>query len=138
MEDMASRKSPVRTLGCLTANLTNGQKCTSPSSAAGKARVALNALKHGGHTDPAGAGKSFSRRARPRTGRYLGEPIKWPPWRGVCTRQWAYEQSRNVLEFQGDYARDYTFSQGFVSRNLKCYPWVIVAQFENVTRHGHG
>jgi len=26
----------------------------------------------------------------------------------------------------------------FVSRKLKCYPWAIVAQFENVTRHGHG
>jgi hypothetical protein len=35
----------------LAANRANAQKCTGPSSAAGKARVALNALKHGGRTD---------------------------------------------------------------------------------------
>jgi hypothetical protein len=28
--------------------------------------------------------------------------------------------------------------QNVVSRNLKCYPWAIVAQFWNVTRYGDG
>ena len=42
----------------LAANRANAQKCTDPATAAGKARVALNALKHGGRTDPAGAGKA--------------------------------------------------------------------------------
>src|SRR5271167_319516 len=63
MEDMALRKSPVRTLACLTANRANAQKSTGPATPAAKARVALNALKHGGRTDPAGAGKSFCGRA---------------------------------------------------------------------------
>jgi hypothetical protein len=61
MKDMALRKSPVRTLACLTANRANGQKWARPITAAGKARVALNALQHGCRTDPAGAGKSSSR-----------------------------------------------------------------------------
>jgi hypothetical protein len=48
---MALRKSPVRTAAMLAANRANAQKCTGPSSAAGKARVALNALKHGRRSD---------------------------------------------------------------------------------------
>ena len=44
---MALRKSPVRTAAMLAANRANAQKCTGPSTAKGKARVALNALKHG-------------------------------------------------------------------------------------------
>jgi hypothetical protein len=61
MKDMALRQSAVRTLACLTANRANGQNCTRPITAAGKARVALKALQHGGRTDPAGAGRSSSR-----------------------------------------------------------------------------
>src|SRR5271167_2367369 len=48
---MALRKSPVRTAAMLAANRANAQKSTGPATAAGKARVALNALKHGGRTD---------------------------------------------------------------------------------------
>ncbi len=48
---MALRKSPVRTAAMLAANRANAQKCTGPSTAQGKARVALNALKHGRRAD---------------------------------------------------------------------------------------
>ena len=41
------RKSPVRTAAMLAANRTNAQKCTGPNTREGKARAALNALKHG-------------------------------------------------------------------------------------------
>jgi len=51
MKDMALRKSPVRTAAMLAANRANAQKSTGPVTAAGKARVALNALKRGGRTD---------------------------------------------------------------------------------------
>ena len=61
MEDMALRESPVRTLACLTANRANTQRYSGPLRAASKARVALNALQHGGRIDPASAGKSSSR-----------------------------------------------------------------------------
>ncbi len=44
---MALRKSPVRTAAMLAANRANAGKCTGPSTPKGKARVALNALKHG-------------------------------------------------------------------------------------------
>jgi len=48
---MALRKSPVRTVAMLAANRANAQKSTGPTTRAGKARVALNALKHGGRTE---------------------------------------------------------------------------------------
>ncbi len=48
---MALRKSPVRTAAMLAANRANAKKCTGPSTAEGKARVALNALKHGRRAD---------------------------------------------------------------------------------------
>jgi hypothetical protein len=51
MEDMALRKSPVRTRAMLAANRANAQKSTGPSTAQGKARVALTGLKHGGLMD---------------------------------------------------------------------------------------
>src|SRR5271167_3210496 len=133
MEDMALRKSPVRTLACLTANRANAQKSTGPATPAGKARVALNALKHGGRTDPAGCRKSFCGRATGR-GRLCtaGSGRKLPPPLGGVNRRssggsiklrrrhgagrvaWRVcEQSRNVLSFHGHYARDSTFYQGF-------------------------
>jgi hypothetical protein len=51
MNDMALRQSPVRTLACLAAKSAKAQKGTGPSTPEGKARVALNALQHGGRTD---------------------------------------------------------------------------------------
>ena len=63
MEDMALRESPVRTLACLTANRANTQRYSGPFRAASKARVALNALQHGGRIDPASAGKARPGRA---------------------------------------------------------------------------
>ncbi len=44
---MPLRKSPVRTPALLVANRANAQDCRGPRSLQGKARVALNALKHG-------------------------------------------------------------------------------------------
>ncbi len=44
---MPLRKSPVRTPALLAANRANAQSSTGPRSPQGKARVALNALKHG-------------------------------------------------------------------------------------------
>ncbi len=46
---MALRKSPLRTPAMLAANRANAQKCSGPSTPQGKARAALNALKHGRH-----------------------------------------------------------------------------------------
>ncbi|HEV2492205.1 MAG TPA: hypothetical protein VG204_03940 [Terriglobia bacterium] len=44
---MPLRKSPVRTPALLAANRANALKCTGPRTPEGKARVALNRLKHG-------------------------------------------------------------------------------------------
>jgi len=41
------RRSPTQTPAFLAANRRNAQKCTGPRTPAGKARSALNALKHG-------------------------------------------------------------------------------------------
>ena len=43
------RKSPTRTEAFLAANRRNAQKCTGPRTPEGKARVSLNALKHGAY-----------------------------------------------------------------------------------------
>jgi len=50
-EDMSLRKSPARTPALLAANRANARKSTGPRTPKGKARVALNALKHGGHSE---------------------------------------------------------------------------------------
>ena len=44
---MSLRKSPLRTPAMLAANRVNAQKSTGPSTAPGKARAALNSLRHG-------------------------------------------------------------------------------------------
>ncbi len=44
---MALRKSPLRTPALLAANRLNARKSTGPHTPQGKARVSLNALKHG-------------------------------------------------------------------------------------------
>jgi hypothetical protein len=46
---MALRKSPVRTTALLEANRRNARKSTGPRTLRGKARISLNALKHGRH-----------------------------------------------------------------------------------------
>lgn len=46
---MPLRKSPVRTPALLAANRANSLKSTGPRTPRGKARVCLNALKHGRH-----------------------------------------------------------------------------------------
>jgi hypothetical protein len=43
------RKSPVRTPALLAANRANALKCTGPRTPEGKARVALNGVKHARH-----------------------------------------------------------------------------------------
>ena len=48
---MSLRKSPARTPALLAANRANARKSTGPRTPKGKARVALNALKHGGHSE---------------------------------------------------------------------------------------
>ena len=48
---MSLRKSPVRTPALLAANRANALKCTGPRTPEGKARVALNRLKHGRRAD---------------------------------------------------------------------------------------
>ncbi|MGO9274147.1 MAG: hypothetical protein ACLQOO_28580 [Terriglobia bacterium] len=45
------RKSPTRTEAFLAANRRNAQKCTGPRTPEGKARVSLNALKHGRYAE---------------------------------------------------------------------------------------
>jgi hypothetical protein len=45
------RKSPARTEAFLAANRRNAQKCTGPRTPEGKARVSLNALKHGRYAE---------------------------------------------------------------------------------------
>jgi len=51
-EAVALRKSPVRAPAMLGANRANAQKSTGPSAASGKARAALNSLKHGAYAVP--------------------------------------------------------------------------------------
>ncbi len=46
---MSLRKSPARTPALLAANRANARNSTGPRSVQGKARVSLNALKHGGY-----------------------------------------------------------------------------------------
>ncbi len=46
---MSLRRAPVLTPASLAARRANARKSTGPRSVAGKARVALNALKHGRH-----------------------------------------------------------------------------------------
>ena len=46
---MSLRKSPARTPASLAANRANAQKSTGPRTPEGKARVALDALRHGAH-----------------------------------------------------------------------------------------
>jgi hypothetical protein len=50
-EDFVLRKSPTRTEAFLAANRRNAQKCTGPRTPEGKARVSLNALKHGRYAE---------------------------------------------------------------------------------------
>ena len=49
---MGLRQSPLRTPAMLAANRANALKSTGPPTAQGKARVALNPLKHGGLRRP--------------------------------------------------------------------------------------
>jgi len=44
---MSLRKSPTRTPALLAANRANSRKSTGPRTERGKARAALNPLKHG-------------------------------------------------------------------------------------------
>ena len=55
------RKSPARTAAMLTVDRVNAQKCTGPSRAAGKARVALNVSSTEGRTGPRRRGKRLLR-----------------------------------------------------------------------------
>ncbi len=55
---------------------------------------------------------------------------------GVIGR--AERRKANSTAINPDYTRMRTTAELLVSRKLKCYQWAIVAQFENVTRHGYG
>ena len=59
---MPLRKSPVRTPAFLAANRANARKSSGPRTPCGRARVSLNALKHGRSMGPAGRAPRFRER----------------------------------------------------------------------------
>jgi hypothetical protein len=59
---MPLRKSPVRTPALIAANRANARKSTGPRTPCGKARISLNALKHGRSIGPAGRALRFRER----------------------------------------------------------------------------
>jgi hypothetical protein len=59
---MPLQRSPMLTPGSLAARRANALKSTGPRTGCGKARVSLNALKHGGAMGPAGRSARFRER----------------------------------------------------------------------------
>jgi hypothetical protein len=115
---MSLRKLPCLTLASLAARRANGSKSTGPRTERGKARVALNALKHGrravalqerllraGYQD----GEALYRRIRSRLLKTFDRPDdhsgchadRLANWIWVSQREWrrreSNEQSWNVL-----------------------------------------
>jgi hypothetical protein len=72
---MPIRKSPVHTRALLAANRANALKSTGPRTPCGKARVSLNALKHGRSIGPAGRAPRFRERL-PRAGYRQQEAVQ--------------------------------------------------------------
>ncbi len=122
MEGMALGPSPVRTLACLAAHRAAAQKYTRPSTAEGKAARFFRGTKlpfrHGGEEENwAGKAPRGGRGSLRLFGRGNDDVGYGQAARGAARCQaearCAYDQSRNVVLFQGDRARDSTFDQGF-------------------------
>ena len=114
------RKPPVRTPALLAANRRNALKSTGPRTLCGRARVALNALKHGRYAQRLGhrllrAGDTeraaLYRDIRSAIFRFMvpcnfaqyrqGERMAAEVWCHLFKMKTAVEQSRNVLWIQG-------------------------------------
>ena len=126
---MPLRRSPQLTPGSLAARRANALKSTGPRTACGKARVSLNALKHGRAMGPAGHPARFRERllkaGYPRQEALYGDlrsrlaqafGARHPHWRREVDRfaigrgAWpregtSSEQSWNVLSIQCKKAR---------------------------------
>src|SRR5271157_5807979 len=140
MEGMALGPSPVRTLASLAAHRADAQKYTGPSTGEGKAARFFHGTKLPISLETKGRGETNRRTKLPF--RHGGEEENWAGkapkggqgslrlfgrgnddvWYGQAVRgaarcqaeaRCAYDQSRNVVLFQGDRARDSTFDQGF-------------------------
>ena len=122
MEGMALGPLPVRSLSSLTAHHADPQKYTGSSTAKGKAARFFHGTKlpfrHGGEEEnwagkaPGGGRGSLRLFGRGNDDVWYGQAARGAA-RFQAEARCVYDQSRNVVLFQGDHARDSTFDQGF-------------------------